>query len=187
MRRIKDLSVFLIILLLFREGLTFFDASSEPLKKELSRGKFTILPSKVSSYRPSEIYRSRQAFIYKYLVRNFSIFRYPGIEMPDMLKFNCKLYTLWYEARNPTKIFWDSYPDLSPKKEKNGTTVQLTAEGHLFCRCKYHFDEKKEVLLEKKLNFFRCRNFLDIRFIAKDSDHFADPDPPDPHVFGPPG
>ena len=30
-----------------REGLKFFDPSSEPLSKELSQGKFTILPSKV--------------------------------------------------------------------------------------------------------------------------------------------
>ena len=31
----------------YREGLKFFDPTSDPLGKELSKGKFTILPSKV--------------------------------------------------------------------------------------------------------------------------------------------
>ncbi len=33
-----------------REGLEFFDPTSDPLEKELSKGKFTILPSKVKKY-----------------------------------------------------------------------------------------------------------------------------------------
>jgi hypothetical protein len=86
-----DLSVFLIIRLLFREGLTFFDASSEPLKKELSRGKFTILPSKVSSYRPSEVCPSRLAFIYKYLVRKYYHIPVPGYQNAKYVKIELQI------------------------------------------------------------------------------------------------
>ena len=44
----------------YREGLKFFDPTSDPLGKELSKGKFTILPSKVRFFilKMNKFYKS---------------------------------------------------------------------------------------------------------------------------------